>query len=235
MKRVITSLAVLGALAVPSAAAAKVQELGATADPVPASCPGNQCSAIGNVSGYQGRAGAVKNPFRIKRAGYIVAFTINLGKPNATQAAFFTNDANGPMYGSPPKVRMSVWRRGKRRKTRLDHRLMSQSRAFRVTDFFGSSPTFVLPRPLRVRKNYQVGITVPTWIPSLSGTLSKSNWWRSSRGKGSCKNVTQKAAQETTGRVKKFGCTYFQARLLYTATYVPDPRPTTKKKPTKKK
>lgn len=233
MRRLIPIAVAAGALALPAGASASVIELGANEPKVPVSCPANQCQAVGSVSGYQGSAGPVKNPFRIKRSGYIVAFSLNLGSPNASQTAFFTDSSEGPQYGDPPQVRLSIWRKGKRRKTRLNHRLLSQSRIFNVKDYFGSSPTFVLPRPLRVRKNYLVGITVPTWIPALSAAnLTKSNWWRSSRSKDrKCKNVSQGAAQQRVGSQRKFGCTYFTARLQYTASYVPDP----KKKTTTKK
>lgn len=226
MKRVITIAVATGALALPASAPARVVELGATTDKAPVSCPKNECQAVGGVSGYQGRSGTAKNPFRITRTGRIVAFSVQLGNPNARQQAFFNN-----LYGDDPKVRLSIFRKGKKRKSRLDHRLISQSKAFRVSDYFGSTPTFVLGRPLRVRKDYIVGITVPTWIPALSVNLSRSNWWRSSRQKERhCKDVSQNAALETQGRVRKFGCTYFTARLLYTASYVPDPQPTNQKK-----
>jgi hypothetical protein len=69
---------------------------------------------------------------------------------------------------------------------------------------------------------------VPTWAPAFARDLSKSNWWRSSRRKGHCDNVSQHTEMESVGRVGTFGCTYHTARLLYSATYVQTPTPVKK-------
>lgn len=223
MKRLLVLATAAGALAVPAVASARVVELGSGATPAARpDCPQpEQCQVAVQVTGYQGRSGARKAPFVIPRAGSIVAFTVTLGKPNDRQLAFFRQN-----FGTTPEVRLSILRKGKRRKTRLDHRLMSQSKAYRVDRYFGSSPTFALDRPLRVQKNYIVALTVPTWAPVFAPNLTRTNWWRSARAKGDCQDVSQHAAQQTVGGVVKYGCTYFTARLLYTATYVPDPRRT---------
>ena len=215
-------MVVLAALGLAPSAQARVIELGADAAPadVAASCPEN-CQAIGRVSGYMGRSGKGANPFQVPRDGKLVAFTVTLGKPDANQVNFFTD-----LYGGPPQVRISVLRRGDKRRTRLNHRLMRQSPTFRVNRFFGSSPTFVFDRPMKVSKGNTVARTVPTWAPAFAVNQPRSNWWRSSRAKGQCDNVSQRAAQGRVGGVRVYGCTYFRARLLYTVTYVPDPRPT---------
>jgi hypothetical protein len=227
MKRLVLLICVLGMLALPQFASAKVVELGANAGPAKSNCPSDPCEAIGRVTGYQGRSGTVANPFRIAHAGRIVAFTVTLAKLNSTQVSYF----NG-LYGSPPSVRLSILRKGKTRRTRLSHRLIRQSRVYAVEHYLGSSPSFALDKPLVVKRGYIVAITVPTWVPSLAGAgshLSSRNWWRSSRMKGDCRNATQRAAQQHVGSKRGFGCTYNTARLLYTATYVSDPRPTDKK------
>lgn len=220
MKRVLITGTVLAALALPQAASAKVVELGSKIPRATVSCPAN-CQAIGRVTGYQGRGGAVRNPFVIPRAGKIVAFTIRLGQPDATQERFFED-----LYGGPPQVRLSILRKGDKRRTRNDHRLLAQSPAFRVDSYFGTAPTFVLNKPLRVRAKNIVAITVPTWAPAFAVGLQRDHWWRSSRTKGRCENVRQTAHQTRLMSVKVFGCTYFTARLYYTATYVPDNRAT---------
>jgi hypothetical protein len=228
MKRLILLVCVLGALAVPQVASAKVVELGDNAGPAKSNCPSDPCEAIGRVTGYQGRAGNVKNPFLIPRSGKIVAFSITLAKITSTQADYFTG-----LYGSPPSVRLSILRKGKKRKTRLSHRLIRQSKVYDVQHYLGSTPSFALDAPLVVKRGYVVAITIPTWVPSLAGAgsgLNSRNWWRSSRKKGVCRNATQRAAQQRVGGKRTYGCTYHQARLLYTATYVPDPRPTDRTK-----
>ena len=95
----------------------------------------------------------------------------------------------------------------------------------RVSNYFGSSPTFVLSKPIDVAAKNIVGLTVPTWAPVLTVGLQRDTWWRSSRRRN-CTNVDQQAAQTKRLTVKVFGCTYFRERPYYTATYVPDPRPT---------
>jgi hypothetical protein len=227
MRRALLLITALAALSLAPAAQATVTELGADGSPdnVKASCP-ETCQAIGRVSGYMGRSGKGTNPFQVPRDGKIVAFTVSLGKPDANQAKFFTD-----LYGGPPQVRISVVRRGDKRKTRLNHRLLRQSPLFRVDHYFGSTPTFALDTPMKVSKGNIVALTVPTWAPAFAVNLPKNNWWRSSRSKGKCNDVSQMAAQHTPGAVRVYGCTYFRARLMYTATYVPNPRPTDGTKP----
>lgn len=232
MKRLILLVCVLGMfglLSLPQAASARVVELGTGGGPAQSLCPGsrpNDCQAIGRVTGYQGRAGTVRSPFVIPRAGKIVAFTVTLPTLTSTQISYF----NG-LYGSPPSVRLSILRKGKKRRTRLDHRLIRQSKVYSVQRYLGSSPSFALDRPLAVRRGYIVAITVPTWVPAFAFSgLSSSDWWRSSRRAGRCtsslRDATQRAAQQRVGSVVRYGCTHRPARLLYTATYVTDPRPT---------
>jgi hypothetical protein len=225
MKRTLLLTSVLAAaLALPASASARIVELGEVAEPVTPSCPADPCEAAVRVTALQGSiAGARKNPYYIRRDGYIVAFTVRLAQPTAEQVDFFTDN-----FGSPAQVRLSVLRRGDTRKTRLNYRLISQSELFEVDDYFGSSPTFVLQEPLRVRKTSWIAITVPTWAPMFANNLGRSDWWRSSRAKGSCdppRSLRQFALSDLR-EVNVFGCTYTGARLLYTATYVPDPKPT---------
>ena len=225
MKRTLLLIsALLVGLVAAAPASARVVELGSVADAVNPSCPGDPCEAAVRVTGYQGRAaGGPKNPYYIRRDGYIVAFTVTLAEPTPEQVDFFNDN-----FGSPAQLRLSVMRRGTKRRKRLDHRLVNQSDLFRVDRYFGSKPTFVLNPPLRVKKTNWIAITVPTWAPIFANNLSRSDWWRSSRARRSCdppRSLRQFAMQDLRD-VNQFGCTYHGARLLYTATYVPDPRPT---------
>jgi hypothetical protein len=105
---------------------------------------------------------------------------------------------------------------------------VNQSELFEVQDYFGSSPSFVLDRPMRVKRTNWIAITVPTWAPIFANNLTRSDWWRSSRAKDSCeapRSLRQFALTELR-EISVFGCTYSGARLLFTATFVPDPRPT---------
>jgi hypothetical protein len=221
MKRLLMVIGALAAaLCVPAPASARIVELGSMADPVNPGCPADPCSAAVRMTGLQGRAaGGPKHPFYIRRDGHIVAFTVRLGDPNAEQLEFFNQ------YGSPSQVRLSVLRRGDTRRTRLNYRLLAQSPVFELDRYFGSSPTFVLPEPLQVKRGNWIAITVPTWAPIWVRDLERSDWWRASRPKGSCDSLEQFALSDLR-EVNVFGCTYHGQRLLYTATYVPDPRPT---------
>jgi hypothetical protein len=225
------ALAAILALALPAGASARIVELGAGPQSAAPSCPGSTddpCEAIVRSTGLQGRSpGGRKNPFYIRRDGYIVAFTLTLSKPTDEQVAFF-NDK----FGSPAEVRLAVLRRGDTRKTRLNYRLVGQSDLYRVDRYLGSAPTFVLREPLRVKKTNWIAITVPTWAPMLAHNLTGADWWRASRAKNACKEPRSfnQFSLQTLHDVATFGCTYHTARLLYTATYVPDPRPTSSQK-----
>jgi hypothetical protein len=230
MKRtllLISLLATAVALVLPAAASARIIEVGGTADAASLNCPGtteNPCVAAVRMTGFQGRAsGGPKNPYYIRRDGHLVAFTVQLAKPTAEEVEFF--DSN---FGTPSMARISVLRRGKTRKTRLDHRLIAQSDSFRLDPYFGSKPTFVFDEPIPVKEGNWIAITVPTWAPFLATNLGRTNWWRSSRPKGSCEppRSLRQFALEDLREVNRFGCTYHGARLLYSATYVPSNRVT---------
>jgi hypothetical protein len=229
MKRCLISVLMLAsALALAPSASARVIELGAgSTTPAVSSCPANPCRAIYQVTGYQGRSGNLKNPFIVGRDGYLVGFTVVLPKLADNQI-----DSFNARFGGAPEVRLAVLRRGDKRKTRLNHRLLRQSDVYQVEDYLGSSPTFALKERLRVNKGNIVAITVPTWLPALAADLTSGNWWRSSRLKGDCGSDTElspPSQHEELLEVIRYGCTYKRARLLYTATYVPDPSPTVKK------
>jgi hypothetical protein len=223
MKRFFLLISVLAAGCVLApAASARMIELGGTADAAPLNCPQQGdilCVAAVRMTGYQGRAsGGPKNPFYIRRDGHLVAFTLQLAKPNEEETNFFESH-----FGSPSMARISVLRRGDTRKTRLNHRLVRQSQRFELDRYFGSKPTFVFDRPLKVRKGNWIALTIPTWAPLLASPIARENWWRSSRASDSCdppKSLNQFAMEEPR-ELRKFGCTYHGARLLYSVTYVP--------------
>jgi hypothetical protein len=212
---IVTFLVALGAA---PPAHAVVRELGVP-EPFPvAGCPDN-CQAVGQVSGFQQQIGATKAPYRSGRPGKIVAFTIRLGRPNAEQTQFFQN-----FFGGPPSARLSVLRsEGKRR-----HTLVGQSEVFQLGAYLGSTPSFALARPLTVQRGYKIALTVPTWVPAFTVGLGDQYAWRSSRPKSVCDATTSEpSAQQTRGSLRTYGCFYRDARLLYSATFVPTPSPTT--------
>jgi len=177
-------------------------------------CP-NKCQAVGAVTGYQSRVGSKRNPYTIKRNGRITAFTIALGEPTKKQTTFFTR-----LYGAPPQARLSILKIPKKGR---DLRLTAQSEVFNLEPYLGKTPTFALERSLDVTPKSIVALTVPTWAPAFTVDLGPGMRWRSSRNR--CNNVEEAAAQQTINSVRKYGCGYKTARLLYSATFVRDPKP----------
>jgi hypothetical protein len=225
MKRILPLFLAIGCcLALPTGASGRIVELGTGAQAVSPSCPADPCEAAVRVTALQGRAsGGKKNPYYIRRNGWLVAFTVTLAQPSDEQVNFFNDN-----FGTPSVARLSVLRRGDTRRTRLNYRLLAQSEDYELDRYFGSSPTFALEEPLRVRKGNWVAITVDTWAPMFANNLTKRDWWRASRAKRSCDppRSLEQFALDDLREVNVFGCTYSGARMLYTVTYIPDNRPT---------
>jgi hypothetical protein len=209
-------------LAAGPAFASSVREVGDYSDvPLPqAGCP-LTCQAIGHVTGYQVQIGTHKNPYVITRDGNIVAFTIRLGQPDAQQTQFFAN-----LFGTPPSARLTLLKKPKADKPKTnDLKILGQSEVFDLSRYLGSTPTFTLSKPLRVQAGSTLAITVPTWAPAFAINLGPDEAWRSSRNKNDC-NGTSQTAHQKVGKVHSYDCFYRTARLLFTATFVPDPKPT---------
>jgi hypothetical protein len=216
-KLLVASATTVAALIVTALAPGRVAELGNTLDQQTAACP-QDCQAIGQVSGFQIQIGTRKNPYRLRSYGKVVAFSIKLGKPDADQAAFFNK-----LFGGPPEVMLTVLKPVPKQKNK--YILAGSSKLFELEKYFGSEPTFALPRPLTIKPGYIVGITVPTWAPAFAVNLGDDMVWRSSRDPENCDDVRQDAAQDIRGSQRTYGCVYKTARLLYTVTYIPDPKP----------
>jgi hypothetical protein len=225
MKRLVAVVTVLCALIGAAYAWADHPiELGSTSQRPVVSCPDN-CQAVGQVTGFVTQQGTVKNPFQPKRRGKVVAFSVTLGKPKKTDITFFNK-----LFGSPPEAQIVVLKPG----TKQRYRVTGISEVFELTTYFGSTPTFALSRPLTVKPGYVIGITVPTWAPAFAVNLGNDEQWRSSRDPKHCDDVQQKAAQTVRGQLASYGCVYRTARLMYTVTFIPDPR-VTNPPPTPKK
>ena len=217
MKRLVAIVTVLGGLVAAGLALADHPiELGATPQRPEVSCPDN-CQAVGQVTGFEVRQGTVKNPFQKKRRGKVVAFSVTLGRPKKSDIDFFNK-----LFGSPPQAQVVVLKPG----TKHRYRVSGISPPFDLTRYFGSTPTFALPRPLTVRPGYVVALTVPTWAPAFAVNLGHDEVWRSSSDRDRCNDVQQDAAQVTRGELAHYGCVYRTARLMYTVTFIPDPRVT---------
>jgi hypothetical protein len=225
MKRLVAIVTGLGALfAAPSAFADHPIELGSTTNRPAVSCPTN-CQAVGQVTGFMAQEGTTKHPFQPRRRGKVVAFSITLGKPKDSDISFFTN-----LFGGDPAAQISVLKPVPKKKQQYVVSGISDS--FPLTPYFGSTPTFALSRPLTVKPGYVIALTVPTWAPAFAVGLANDEVWRSSRDTTKCDDVQQKAAQTARGQQASYGCLYRTARLMYTVTFIPEPRITN---PTKTK
>jgi hypothetical protein len=222
-------------------AAARVVVLGAAAPATP-SCP-TTCQAVGKTTGFQTSITGQRNPFSVSFRGRVVAWSIKTGAPstkpnpnnnNQSDFDFFTKT-----FGGPPRARISVLK-PIMKQIRAGHpfyKLKAQSPVEDLSSYLGQTTTFTLDTPLRVKPNNVVALTVPTWAPAFAINQAANTKWQASRKRGKCNNTDDILAgtpQDALGSQRTYACTYNTARLLYSATVVPDP---TQKpgKPKKKK
>jgi hypothetical protein len=211
----------LGALALAAAPSgadgAKAVVLGATqTTPAPA-CPGSPCEAVGSVSGFQTVAQTTKKPFNVPFDGHLVAWSLTMSKPKASQQSFF-ND----FYDSPPEARISILKLSKK-SSPPKYKLLRQGPVMVLSPYLGQTVTFALDDPLVVRQDNIVALTIPTWAPSFAVGLGDMSSWRASRQNGKCKNTNDikvSRPQQKIGSEKQYGCVYKTARLLYNAYLV---------------
>jgi hypothetical protein len=94
----LSSLALV--LVLPAGSQATLTEVGVipptTSPETVPSCPGSPCLAVSRTTGFQVKVNTTHNPLAAPRAGTIVAWSIMLGKPNATQIKFFNANEGGP-------------------------------------------------------------------------------------------------------------------------------------------
>jgi hypothetical protein len=235
MKRIpfaISALLTAAALLIPAAASAQIVELGQTTTPLTApSCPTgvspSQCYIIlTRTTAIQSVSDGVLNPTKVKKPGWVVAFTVGLSKlstSSKTELSYLhTLDS---AYGGPPQLALTVLKPGANNK----YTVVAQSGTYHVTPFLGQvlqeplslPPSFTALTALPVAAGDVIGITVPTWAPVLSYNLSTTKFaYRQSR-KANCKNAAAtETAQETVGESTQYLCNYTGTRVEYSATEV---------------
>jgi hypothetical protein len=179
-------------------------------------CPGDPCQAVGKTTGFQTQIGKKKNPFVATANGRVVAWSIKLSQPNASQMKFFED-----FYGGKPSARLAVLKRSK--DSKVLYQLKAQSPLQDLSQVLGTTTTFSLTQPLKVKKGWIVALSIPTWAPAFSIGLPKSNVWRASRKKNRCKQpklIQAGSAQTALGGVRAYACKYTTARILYSATMI---------------
>ncbi|HEX2359108.1 MAG TPA: hypothetical protein VHH72_04765 [Solirubrobacterales bacterium] len=237
----LASIVFAGALALAigtAGAAPQIAVLGAAAPASPA-CPAS-CQAVARTTGFQASIGATKNPFVVPYSGKIVAWSIKLGAPSGSDAQFFTEK-----FGAA-EARLAVLKpvMKKIKQGKPIYRLKKQTPVEKISDYFGTTTTFALQQPLKVKQNQILGLSVPTWAPGLALNQGGQTVWTASRRRTSCGNDQKTAledtlagrAQDVLGSNRAYGCSYKTARILYSATIVKDPNaapPPAPKKPKK--
>jgi hypothetical protein len=204
----------LACAAAPSAASARIVEVGQAPTEAVPTCPASPCLAVSRTTGYQAKVVDSRAHYVIPANGRIVAFSIRLGAPNKRQIKFFEDNFGKASAG------LSVIRRGKR----LFGRVVGASPVYQLSDYFGQTVQFPLDRSIKVEKGNIIGLTVPTWAPALSTLTEDGSSWRASRGLKSCDDTDRQTAQSTVGALTQYRCLY-RARLTYTATLITDPKP----------
>jgi len=218
-----TPIALLGslalALALPAVAPATLNEVGLlpnTTPPTVPSCPSSPCLAVSRTTGFQAKVGAVNKPLVVRRTGSLVAWTIMLGKPNATQIKFFNANEGGVAQAGIAILRPQP-------KPNLAFKLVAQSPPIALQRYFGKTVEFPLETTLAVKKGDIVALTVPTWAPALALGFGHETSWRASRAKGQCASRSSLSTHTQIGSSVQYFCLYQTARLAYSATVISTP------------
>jgi hypothetical protein len=222
MRRTFTAILgvlALALLALPALAPATLSEvgvIGATAPATVPSCPSSPCLAVSRTTGFQVKVGSATNILSAPRSGTIVAWTIILGKPNATQIKFFNANEGGVSEAGIAILRPQ-------KKPNLTYKLISQSPLVKLEPYFGKTAQFPLETTLPVKKGDVVALTVPSWAPALALGFANTTSWRASRPKTSCSSTSTQTTQTAIGSNVQYFCLYRTARLTYSATLISTP------------
>lgn len=221
MRRI--SITILGSLvlllALPALAPATLSEvgvIGATTPETTPSCPGSPCLAVSRTTGFQVKVGTATNILSAPRTGTIVAWTISLGKPNATQIKFFNSNEGGPSEAAIAVLRPQP-------KPNLTYKLIAQGPLVKLEPYFGKTAQFPLETTLKVKKGDVIALTVPSWAPALALGFANTTSWRASRPKASCSSTSTQTTQTAIGTNVQYYCLYRTARLTYSATLISTP------------
>lgn len=205
-------------LALPSFSLATLSEvgvIGTTTPPTTPSCPASPCLALTRTTGFQVKVGSTRNFVTVPREGSIVAWTVSLGKPNASQVKFFNSNEGGTASAAIAVLRPQ-------RKPNLSYKLISQSPTVQLEKYFGKTAQFPLASTIQAKKGDLIALAVPTWAPVLALGFNNETSWRASRPRSSCSSTSIQSVQ-SVGAAVQYYCLYRQARLTYSATLISTP------------
>jgi hypothetical protein len=227
-----SAIAVLGALAALAVVLAlaglagaqgegdKPESIGKTEKKPDPSCPDDPCQAIGSVTGFQVSAGKEKALMTAPEDGELVAWSVNLSEPKNSQQEFFGKFYKEKDLGTVPTARIAVLKHQEAN----EYKLKGQGPIEELDGELGDKPRFKLEEPIPLQEGDVIALTVPTWIPNFAVDLSQKNMWRASRDKGKCEDandIKKGEPQENVGSTRAYQCLYRQARILYTAFFLP--------------
>jgi hypothetical protein len=201
-------------------------------------CP-RQCRVEGQVTGFQQVADGKHHVMVAPENGRLIAWSVDLSKPSKKQRKFFSDLFQTKTAGGSEYAKIAVLRKVGGKK----YKLLRQSPKVDLKSSMGDVQYVTLGHPLRISKGDILALTVPTWIsnfvwkvPSSDGfnKLPKAaNHWRGSRSKDNCapnspgtphqvkEFVRKSKPQNKVGSIRRYGCNYTGARLLYWGYYVP--------------
>jgi hypothetical protein len=234
MKRL--SLVTAAAIAIATAlgcasASAQVVELGATTPIAAPTCPAGVSPAncfiiLTRTTALQTLSDSVLYPTKVKKAGWIVSFTVGLSRfsSNARTEKNFLHVAD-QTFGGTPQIALTVLKPGPKNQFTV----AAESPIFHVEPYLGGvtqlplslPPSFSAFNALPVASGDVIALTVPTWAPVLSYNLSSSKFtYRQSR-KTKCKHfAVSQTSQLTVGANAQYLCAYSGSRVQYSATEI---------------
>ncbi len=234
MKRfsLLTAAVLAGVASSPASTLASIVELGQTKTPIAApSCPRGVAPAncriiLTRTTAIESASDGVSYPTKVKKAGWIVAFTVGLSKlstKTATERSFLHSlDQN---FGGTPQLALTVLKPGPKNR----YTVAAQSATFHLIPFLGQvlqqplslPPNFTSFTALPVKPGEVIGLTVPTWAPVLSYNLSTAKFaYRQSRMANCTKTAGGQTAQTSVGASTRYLCSYPGTRVQYSATEV---------------
>lgn len=235
MRRFLSAVVAIAALTpalTAAPASATVLELGASAtNPLVApSCPPGVTSAncriiLTQVTALETLTAGGAYPTTIKKAGYLVAFTVGLSRldknfTNATNAVHYLNAA----YGGPPRAGITVLGVKGNKKLR-NFQVLHRSPQAKLQPYLGQVAQFPITTPIPVVPNEVVALTTSTWAPVLSFDLAAKQYaYRQSRN-ANCGNAASNNAQIQVNQVAQYECNYGGTRVEYSVTEVTTPVP----------
>ena len=219
MRKTIPAVAAASAtafLALGATASAQFTELGKLDTGIKPRCPAAPCSAVSRTTGFLARNGDTTTPMAATRSGRIVAWTVSLGRPTSKQIKWFDSK-----LGGASKAQVTVLQRSSDRKKKTTYRVIKQGEPVKLEPYFGRTRTFALHRSIAIKKGQVIGLTVPTWAPSLATSLADNYSWRASRTRAQCADYQLQTAQ--IKGTAEYACLYKNERITYSVWIVPTP------------